>query len=70
MRRESVFYAYLLCAMHHLFINLVNVSSRLHISGLVYLLRLRLQNGCATQRDVCVVIVQCSRSEHVPVAFI
>ena len=32
---ECFLCAYLLCAVHHLFIILVNVSSRLHISGLV-----------------------------------
>ena len=41
--QRSVFYARIsflrifpLCVVHHLFINLVNVSSRLHHSGLVY----------------------------------
>ena len=41
--RRSVFYARIsflrifpLCVVHHLFINLVNVSSTLHHSGLVY----------------------------------
>ena len=41
--RRSVLYARIsflriipLCVVHHLFINLVNVSSRLHHSGLVY----------------------------------
>ena len=72
MRPGSGFYAraYLLCAVHNLFINIVNVPSRLHISGLISLDFDSKMVARATQRDVCVVIVQCSRPEDVPVAFI
>ena len=60
------FFAYFpLCVVHHLFINLVNVHRGYTIVDLFisrFWSRFRLQNGYATQRDVCVVIVQCSRS--------
>ena len=61
-----LFFAYFpLCVVHHLFINLVNVHRGYTIVDLFinrFWSRFRLQNGYATQRDVCVVIVQCSRS--------
>ena len=61
-----LFFAYFpLCVVHHLFINLVNVHRGYTIVDLFisrFWSRFRLQNGYATQRDVCVVIAQCSRS--------
>ena len=68
-----LFFAYFpLWFVHHLFINLVNVHRGYTIDLFIsrFWSRFLLQNGYATQRDVCVVIVQCSRSEDVPVAFI
>ena len=59
-----------LCVVHHLFINLVNVHRGYTIVDLFisrFCSRFRLQNGHATQRDVCVVIMQCSRPEDTPV---
>ena len=61
----SLYEYFPLCVVHHLFINLVNVHRGYTIVDLFisrFWSRFRLQNGYATQRDVCVVIVQCSRS--------
>ena len=61
-----LFFAYFrFCVVHHLYINLVNVHRGYTIVDLFisrFWSRFRLQNGYATRRDVCVVIVQCSRS--------
>ena len=63
--RISFFAYFPLYVVHHLFINLVNVHRGYTIVDLFisrFWTRFRLQNGYATQRDVCVVIVQGSRS--------
>ena len=55
-----LFFAYFpLCVVHHLFINLVNVHrgyTIVHLCISRFWSRFRLQNGNATQRDVCVVL--------------
>ena len=73
--RKSVFYAriYILrsfpCVSCIISLLILSTCHRGYTIADLFISRLRLQNGCATQRDVGVVIVQCSRSEDVPVAF-
>ena len=67
--RRSVFYArisfcvFFLCVSCIISLLKLSTCHRGYTIADLFISRLRLQNGCATQHDVGVVIVQCSRSE-------
>ena len=61
----SIFCIFFLCVSCIISLLILSTCHRGYTIADLFISRLRLQNGCATQRDVGVVIVQCSRSEDV-----
>ena len=61
--RVSIFCVFFLCVSCIISILILSTCHRGYTIADLFISRLRLQNGCATQRDVGVVIVQCTRSE-------
>ena len=61
----SLFCVWFLCVSCIISLLILLTCHRGYTIADLFISRPRLQNGCATQRDVCVVIVQCSRSRAV-----